>query len=229
MSFIANLSRLMDERGVNQSDLARALDVEPQAVSQWFKRNGTTPRSFRYQLIADFLGVTVADLLAAPGRAGRMDETKPGTRPQRWREAVLTIEELDVRAMGGGGAETPDLDAEGAHPIVAQWGIPADYLRAFAPAPAAVKIVRVVGDSMEPEYPAGDRVLVDTSHRTPSPPGVYVVWDGFGLVLKRLEVVLGSEPCMVRLSSSNPAYPPYERPVSEVVVQGRVMGKWVWK
>jgi SOS-response transcriptional repressor LexA len=49
------------------------------------------------------------------------------------------------------------------------------------------------------------------------------------LILKRLEIVLGSAPATVRLSSSNPAYPPYERPIEDLRVQGRVMGKWVWK
>jgi phage repressor protein C with HTH and peptisase S24 domain len=142
---------------------------------------------------------------------------------------AVSVPELDVRPQAGDGGELPILDGNGHHPVVATWSMPGDYLRAFATDPGAIRIVRVAGDSMEPEYPAGERVAVDTSHRIPSPPGVYVLWDGFGLVLKRVEILLGSDPPRVRISSINPAYPPYERLLGEVVVNGRVIGKWQWK
>lgn len=142
---------------------------------------------------------------------------------------MVTIPEFDVRPQAGGGAEMPALDGDGNHLVVGTWSMPADYLRAFAAEPGAIRIIRVAGDSMEPEYPAGERVAVDTSHTIPSPPGVYVLWDGFGLVLKRVEILLGSDPPKIRLSSINPAYQPYERYLSEVVINGRVIGKWMWR
>lgn len=143
--------------------------------------------------------------------------------------APIAIHELDVRAMGEAGAEDPEMDAGGGHAVIGTWSIPADYLRSYTPSPSAVRIIRVVGDSMEPHYPAGDRVLVDTSHIIPSPPGVYVVHDGYGLVLKHVEVLAGRTPPVARLSSDNPAYAPYEIAAQDLKVQGRVMGKWVWK
>lgn len=82
---------------------------------------------------------------------------------------------------------------------------------------------------MEPDYLSGDRVLVDLSRRMPTPPGVFVVWDGLGLVLKRLELVIGATPRKVRLSSVNPAYLPYEVPHEELHISGRVIGKWMWR
>jgi len=222
MSLIDNMRRIMAERGVNQSELARRLNIKSQAVNQWFRDGGTAPQGRRVGEIAAALGVTLGELLG-------VEATPAAQLPVRGADPILLIEELDVRAMGGDGALDPDMDGNGHHVVLAEWHIPADYLRSHAPNPSAVKIIRVVGDSMEPEYPAGDRVLVDTSHRVPSPPGVYVVWDGFALLLKRVEVLMGTEPRTARLSSANPAYPPYERPVSELAIQGRVMGKWVWK
>ena len=71
-------------------------------------------------------------------------------------------------------------------------------------------------------------MLVDTSDRRPSPPGPFIVWDGFGVVLKRVEMVPYSDPPMVRLLSRNEAYDTYERPLDEVVINGRVIGKWHW-
>jgi len=64
----------------------------------------------------------------------------------------------------------------------------------------------------------------------PSPPGVYVLWDGLGLVLKRVEVIFGTQdPVMIRISSINPAYSSYDRALNEVHINGRVVGKWQWK
>lgn len=82
---------------------------------------------------------------------------------------------------------------------------------------------------MEPDYRPGERVLVDRSRRKPSPPGVFVVWDGMGLVLKRVELVPGSGAKRIRLSSINDGYMPYEIDVDDHTIIARVIGKWVWR
>lgn len=81
---------------------------------------------------------------------------------------------------------------------------------------------------MEPDLPAGTRVVVDTSDKVPTPPGVFVVWDGLGLVAKRIEHIPFSEPPRIKLSSDNPKYSPYEVTLEEAHIQGRVMGRWRW-
>ena len=86
----------------------------------------------------------------------------------------------------------------------------------------------IIGDSMAPNYRPGDWVMVDGADRVPSPPGVFVIHDGFGLVVKQLEVILGTRPPMVKLSTVNKAYPPDELPVRVVQVLGRVVAKWQW-
>jgi hypothetical protein len=37
-------------------------------------------------------------------------------------------------------------------------------------------------------------ILVDTSQRVPVPPGIFVIWDGMGIVAKRIEHVPHSDP-----------------------------------
>ena len=186
-------------------------------------RSGRTALSPRWaKLIGPHLKVSWQELIeGAPIPAAI--SLNMGVKPD------IEIPELDVRAMAGGGADDQPLDSNGQNRVIANWTLPIDFLRSYTTSPSAVRIIRIVGDSMEPHYLAGDRVLVDTSHVIPSPPGVYVIWDGFGLVLKHLEVMAGKLPAVVRLSSDNPAYAPYEVPVSDLKVQGRVMGKWVWK
>jgi hypothetical protein len=70
--------------------------------------------------------------------------------------------------------------------------------------------------------------MVDTGDVRPSPPGVFVVWDGLGFVVKRVEFMVHSDPPKVKITSDNPKYTPYERVLGEAYIQGRVLGKWLW-
>lgn len=76
---------------------------------------------------------------------------------------------------------------------------------------------------MMPTLHSGDRVMVDNGDRIPSPGGVFAVWDGFGVVTKRLEVVPNSDPPTLRISSDNPLHREYERTADEVNIIGRVV------
>ena len=112
---------------------------------------------------------------------------------------------------------------------VGRWIMPWELTRVAALAGVErVRIVAVVGDSMVPTFHPTDRILVDTSDRTPSPPGIFVLWDGLGLVVKRIEYVAHSAPAMLGIASDNARYAPYERSLAEVQIQGRVIGKWQW-
>lgn len=95
------------------------------------------------------------------------------------------------------------------------------------------RIIPVQGDSMfDPADPnargsllPGDRVIVDTSDRSPSPPGAFALHDGVGILLKLAEVVPNSKPLMVRLSTRNPRYAAYEMQLDDVAFIGRVRAK----
>ncbi len=136
---------------------------------------------------------------------------------------MATLMELDLR-VGAGHASMAENER-----IASEWHVPADLFRAQTSAPlSALRIITIYGDSMEPELAAGVRVVVDTTDRTPSPPGVFVVYDGLGLVVKRVEHIAGSEPARVRLTSDNPKYQPYELTIGDAQIQGRVIGRWRW-
>jgi phage repressor protein C with HTH and peptisase S24 domain len=68
----------------------------------------------------------------------------------------------------------------------------------------------------------GDIVLVDLGRRSPTPPGIFVLHDGMGLVAKRLEHIPNSDPPRLRIISDNPLYKPYEGSGEEVNVIGRI-------
>lgn len=84
-------------------------------------------------------------------------------------------------------------------------------------------MITIDGDSMEPLLSSGDRILVDTSQRIPVPPGIFVIWDGMGVVAKRAEHIPNSDPPRIVIRSVNPEYPAYERDAQEVNMIGRVI------
>jgi phage repressor protein C with HTH and peptisase S24 domain len=142
---------------------------------------------------------------------------------------ALIIDELDARTSADNGRQNGEPGDQRQDKVVGTWSIPAHVMRYHTSAPAGeLKIIRVVGDSMEPDFQAGERVMVDTGDRLPSPPGVFAVWDGFSEIVKRLEMVPYSDPPRVKLMSVNPAYETREFRLDETIINGRVVGKWKW-
>ena len=82
--------------------------------------------------------------------------------------------------------------------------------------------MHVEGDSMLPTLHHGDIVLVDLARRAPTPPGIFVLHDGMGLVAKRLDHIPNTDPPRVRIISDNPWYSPYEGTAEEVNIIGRI-------
>ena len=63
--FQKNLLNLLHKSGKTQKDLADALGLSPQTVNTWFV-GVAIPRMGKIQLIAEFFGVQIADLLEPP-------------------------------------------------------------------------------------------------------------------------------------------------------------------
>ncbi|GAN66875.1 S24 family peptidase [Acetobacter orientalis] len=219
--------------------LSLALGKNDAYLQQYVKKG--SPQNLREDVrerLSSILGVS-ADIFRSDGDNKRVDLDKVHTeaytqeRPARQISEIsgrLVIPEYDVQAGAGPGTLIDHVASENGNIPVDQWQIPARFLEAFTDNIQSLAIIQVRGDSMEPDYHSGERVLVDLAHRTPTPPGVYVVWDGLGLVMKRLEVVFGSsDPIQVKISSINPAYDSYERPLDDLVISGRVVAKWMWK
>jgi phage repressor protein C with HTH and peptisase S24 domain len=140
-------------------------------------------------------------------------------RPRRSAAGFSPITEIDVRASAG-----PGSFHEGLEEAKTTWLFPDDVIRhEFRARAEDLHIVTIDGDSMEPMLSSGDRIMVDTSRRIPAPPGIFVIWDGMGIVAKRIEHVPHSEPTRVIIKSLNPEYQTYERNAEDVNIVGRVV------
>ena len=139
------------------------------------------------------------------------------------------VPELDTRAgLCGGGLPAREVRKEGryADPLKAEgWLFPASFVREQLHASAArLLVLDTTGDSMAPTIMSGERVIVDTGHKTPTPDGLYAIRDTFQcIVVKRLQVLRSSRPTRVRVISDNPNHPSEEAPLGEVEIVGKVL------
>ena len=115
------------------------------------------------------------------------------------------------------------IDAVEDH-AVEQWHFPKTWLQQHANGQIeSLKLLTVSGDSMAPRLLHGDIVMIDTFQRTASPPGIFVLHDGLGLVIKQIEPIPNTAPVTLRIFSENTAYSAYDRSIEEVHIIGRVV------
>jgi len=219
--------KLIQDRDTDLKHASIAVGRNAAYLHQFIFRG--TPR-----VLPEDLRKALATLLGVPQESLRhrqIPPRKPRSKPlaqhdsapmlvkSRLPEGYSAIAEIDVRASAGPGA----LE-EGLEETKETWLFPDPIVRhEFRARPADLRMIAIDGDSMEPLLASGDRILIDTSQRTPVPPGIFVIWDGMGLVAKRIEHVPSSDPPKVVIRSVNPDYPTYERDGEEVNIIGRVV------
>ena len=215
------LLRLVAESRSNLRMASLAIERNAAYLHQFIHRG--TPRVLAEhdrEALADHLGCS-PDVLRhgrTPRGGARPKPPRAGSRAVP--RGYTAVPEIDVRAAAGPGAwnEEPERTKE-------TWLLADPLIRhEFRARPQDLRMITVDGDSMEPLFSSGDRLLIDVSRQVPVPPGIFVIWDGMGLVTKRIEHVPHSEPPRVVIKSVNPAYDSYERLAEEI----RVVGRAVW-
>ena len=218
--------RFMERRGLNAHAWARDAGISEGTIRNYLAGRVASLNVLTCEKLAVSAGVSPSEMFGdrsdlRPARVASADDGSP-----------VSIPEIDVRAgMGGGGEAAIEyvpgdigfLEADG---VRDSWSIPEGYLRSeLHVTPDAARIIEVQGDSMTPTLQSGDRIMIDTADRRPSPPGLFALWDGFGVIVKRVEHILNSDPPTIRIQSDNHQHSAYERTADEVNIIGRV----VWR
>lgn len=209
-------------RGLTLREASLALGRNAAYLHQFLERG--SPRALAYPdaaKLAELLGCGPEALRheSVPKRRKSAPRRRRFTPPESPGAPLAGVPELDVAAAAGGGAFNAEAAVE-----KARWYLPEAMLRHEGGArPEDLRILRVQGDSMEPQLREGDRLLVDVARRTPGTGEMAVLWDGTGLVVKRVEIVSGEDPPRLRLLSANPDYPAYTCLADEAHVVGKVM------
>ena len=131
------------------------------------------------------------------------------------RPKTVEIAMLDVSACCGAGTDNPEEN------VVGIWQMPlTDFKSITAASPEHIKIVRAVGDSMQPTINDGDFVFVDTSSQSMTSDGIYVISSAAGLAVKRLQNNFTGE---IIVRSDNKAYDPLTFNLADLHLLGRVV------
>jgi phage repressor protein C with HTH and peptisase S24 domain len=221
--------------GMSQGELGEAIGLKQTGISEIELGNISRPKKLRElarvlrrseeYLLAEVDEGTKPDLVYVPldeddSRAAVADRpfaaTIPGSSP-----------EVDARSGAGSGQIGREVSANGytGHRVVDEWVLPTSFHHEMRTQAARVWIMPVIGNSMEPVLVAGDRVLVDTTHTAPSPDAIYIIDQGAGPEVKQIHLIGGANPSQIRIISINPSYPPFDRPLADIRIIGRVCGR----
>ena len=81
---------------------------------------------------------------------------------------------------------------------------------------------------MAPEFNRDEHVLVDLSDCTPSPPGSFIISDGFGVMLRNCALIAQSDPVEIKITALKQSFQSQELPLDDVQIIGRVIAKLQW-
>ena len=224
---------------MSRSELVRLSGVSKQQLSR-LENGQIRLRLDHLKPFASHLGYAPEQILLwgrYPGTAGSSGghvELSDVLREEPGHEEPLgpapgQVPELDTRAgLGGGGVPAREVRKEGRHadPIKSEgWLFPASFVREqLHAATARLLVLDTTGDSMAPTIGSGERVIVDTGHKTPTPDGLYAIRDTFDcIVVKRLQLLRSARPPRVKIISDNTNHPSEEVPLSELEIVGKVL------
>lgn len=156
-----------------------------------------------------------------------------GYSRDHWRPEVEgALPEIDARLGAGEGvvgdtiALATGSSSISAHRVVSEWLFPLSYLRNEMKAtPNQTVVMEVIGDSMQPTFMPGDKVLVDLSQNEFMADTVYAISDGYAEPqIKRLQRIPFSNPTLVKIISDNHNLETFEVELSRLTVIGRICG-----
>lgn len=184
----------------SKADLAKALGLEPSAVSKILA--GTRQiKAQEYIVMRQYFGLPTDGMSAAR---------------QDGQASSYTISPLSEPA-----GFTEDIKgAEG------EWIIPANIIaqRTQAP-PGKIKIFQVNENAMQPDFNYGESVLVDVTDMVPSPPGVFIVSDGYGHMIRRCAFIPGKKPPGIAVSANSDSFRAQILKQDDFKIIGRVIAK----
>jgi phage repressor protein C with HTH and peptisase S24 domain len=240
------LRRRLEELGLSPRAASLQAGGSPDLIRGILRGSNRTLRGDNLLKVAGVLGVSANWLLtgvhehisseevAAGLPGGERREHNGASSLQDYQGDVPgAVPEVDAR-VGAGVGQVGDHEVVTlqrgetyvGHRVISDWVFPSAFLRhELHVQPGGIMVLEVVGDSMSPTLETGDRVIVDTSHSRPTPDGIYVIEEGDGPMVKRLQLIRRSEPAEVRIISDNPRHEPYTLRLDDIRIIGRVSGR----
>jgi len=200
--------------------LSKATGIPPQTLSDYGRRGISKAEAAvkiarALEVSLDWLLAGEPPLVADSSEWGEV--VASAAAHKSWPQQAIEVPVYDVDVAAGYGRTPLESDPVGYWPIPVQWIV--DHLGGDP----NLNIVRVSGDSQEPELRNGDMVMIDRRQNRIAA-GLHVVRLDDTLMIKRIQL----EGRIVRLVSNNKTYP--DVPVDMQVDQDRfeIIGRAVW-
>lgn len=228
---------------MTQTKLAKELGHDKSYISDFLDGGKESLGAGEVMQIEALLGMRRGELLGAPMDdirrvpIGQEFEPDPvftddaaamnaAVRTQTRKLEPGEVPERNVVAGLGQGGQADEVFVDGAvlDGVRDIWRLPVPYLRTELRArEGEVDFIAVDGDSMMPTLLPGDRVMINRSQTAPSPDGLYAIFDGVGIAIKRLEIVKGVSPIRLRVISDNSNHKSDEILAVDLHIVGRVI------
>jgi len=201
----------MKKRGINATELAKRADVKASFIYDVISGKSANPSTVKLARVVGALEISLAHLV---------DRGAQHLPPNLSTEHFISIPRLSVDLSSTNARIISEIHDNEPFLFRKSW-----VLQHLMVNLADIRIFTMRGDSMEPTLYQGNVLLLDISQTTPSNPGCFVIYDGMGLAVKRLEYMGSHSASRIRILSDNPQYSAYECDAAETNIIGRVV--WV--
>lgn len=220
-------NRLKFLRGKQSGEeFSKLLDTHPQTIYR-YERGERKPDLDFVQLVVKKTGVCIEWLITGEGPVYPCEQNKTEKLVELRKSIAAITEPKDdfitipmakaVLSAGSGSLETSGECERG-------YAFRRDFIERKGNYRDMI-LMRVYGDSMEPEIMDNDIVLLDQSKRTVLPGRIFAVGFEDAIYLKRIDMLPGK----VVLKSINPMYPPVELDIrGQMSDLFRVIGRVLW-
>lgn len=185
-AFMRRVQQALYEQELSQSDLAARVGVSQPTVSDWLNRKSAPSKRNREKLM-QALDLTEQDLAAV----------KPPPRPETASDDVIFLPVM-ARASAGNGSVNGELLEIEDYRAYSRF----ELRRMTGQNPERLRVMPVIGDSMEPEIRAGDVVVYLPMDRM-TDDGLYIFRMDDALKIKKLQRYTGGA---IQIIPANPVY-----------------------
>jgi transcriptional regulator with XRE-family HTH domain len=212
-----------EARGMSRTELVKRSGVSKQQLSRL--ENGMIRlRLDHLKPFANALGYSPEQILLwgrYPGTSGDQIEGEALGASEH-------VPELASRSEAGATYSKLRKRKEGGHVerIKAEdWAFPASFVTNELQASANnLLVIETEGEAMAPTIMSGEKVIVDTGRKTPSPDGLYAIRDAFeNVIVRRLQLLRAAQPSRVKIIADNPKHAAEEIALSALEIVGKAL------
>jgi len=208
----------MVRKSINARELAKNASVGDSFVYDILSGKSTNPTTKKLSAVAAVLRTSVPYLLYGNETYNNIFPSVPFTISSN-EDDLIALPTLGLETYEDGNAVITEEQTEKPHYFHKLW-----ITRKLQSQPENLRVTIIEDDSMSPIINREDMIVIDISKKRPSPSGLFAIYDGLGLAVKRLEYINHPTNPMIHIISDNPKYKDYEREPSHVTV----IGKAIW-